>query len=309
MENTSVVTVITLSAVNETMTHRITVFTFTLVFYSLVLFVNVAVIAVVVLDPSLHEPMYIFLCVVCLNDIYGTTGFYPKFLSGLLTRSNRISYQGCLLQAYVLFTFGTYEMSLLVLMAYDRYLAICRPLHYRAIMTPRRFCLLVLLAWLAPNSTCLANVALTSSLKLCGSEIQKIFCVNRLIVELACPDANTAPSTILFSMSMLVYLCHMLFITWSYAHIAVTCVRSKDNMVKFTQTCVPHLLSLTVLVIVVLIDVFYLNFVRLEIPQGLKNLITINFLLCPPLMNPLIYGIKLQKIRHRILYIVHGKKK
>lgn len=66
MENTSVVTVITLSAVNEAMTHRITIFTFTLVFYSLVLFVNVAVIAVVVPDPSLHEPMYIFLCVVCL---------------------------------------------------------------------------------------------------------------------------------------------------------------------------------------------------------------------------------------------------
>lgn len=75
MENTSVV--------SETTTHRITVFTFTLVFYSLVLFVNVAVIAVVVLDPSLHEPMYIFLCVVCLNEIYGTTGFYPKFLSRL----------------------------------------------------------------------------------------------------------------------------------------------------------------------------------------------------------------------------------
>lgn len=123
------------------------------------------------------------------------------------------------------------------------------------------------------------------------------------------PNTNTAPSVILSSMSMLVYLCHMLFITWSDAHIAVTCVRSKDNMVKFMQTCVPHLLSLTVFVIVLLFDVLYLNFVHLEIPQGLKNLITINFLLFPPLMNPLIYGIKLTKIQHRILYTVHGKKK
>lgn len=75
------------------------------------------------------------------------------------------------------------------------------------------------------------------------------------------PNTNTAPSVILSSMSMLVYLCHMLFITWSYAHIAVTCVRSKDNMVKFMQTCVPHLLSLTVFVILLLF-VLYLNFVR-----------------------------------------------
>lgn len=309
MENSSVVTFITLSTVDETTVHRIAIFTITLVFYSLVLFVNISIIAVVVLDPSLREPMYIFLCVICLNEIYGTTGFYPKFLSLLLYRSNRISYQGCLLQAYMLFSFGLCEMSLLMLMAYDRYLAICRPLHYHAFMTPRRLSLLVLLSWLTPISVCSANIALTSLLKLCSSEIHKMYCVNRLIIELACPEANTTPSIILSTTSMLVYACQLFFIIWSYARIAAASVRSKNNRVKFMQTCVPHLLSLTVFVSVLLFDVFYLNFVRLEIPQGLKNLITIKFLLFPPLMNPLIYGIKLTRIRHRILYIVHGKKK
>lgn len=309
MDNTSVVTIITLSAVNETMQCRITIYTFTLLFYSLVLFVNVSIIAVVALDPSLHEPMYILLCVICLNEIFGTTGFYPQFLLGLLFRSDQISYQGCLLQAFVLFTYGLCEMSLLMLMAFDRYLAICQPLHYRAFMTPRRLCLLVLLFWLVPVSTSLANIALTSSLKLCGSEIHKLFCVNRLIVELACPEANATPSIILSTVSLLSYLCQLFFIIWSYVHIAVTCLKSKDNRVKFMQTCVPHLLSLTVVVVVLLLDAFHLNFVRLEISHSLKNFITIKFLLLPPLMNPLIYGVKLTKIRHRILYLVHGQRK
>lgn len=309
MENATVVTVITLSAVNETLTYRITIFAATLVFYSLVLFVNVSVISVVVLDPSLHEPMYILLCAICLNEIYGTTGFYPMFLSGLLHRSSRISYQGCLLQAFVLFSFGMCEMSLLVLMAYDRYLAICRPLHYHAFMSPRRLCLLVLLSWLAPVSTCSANIAFTASLRLCSSEIHKIFCVNRLIVEMACLDVNTAPNIILSSVSMIVYVSHSLLIIWSYTHIGRICVRSKDNRAKFMQTCVPHLLSLTLFLSVLIVDVFYMNFMPSGFPQGLRNLITINFLLFPPLMNPLIYGLKLTKIRYRILSIVHGKKK
>lgn len=309
MDNISVVTVITLSAVNEMMSYRITIFTFTLVFYSLVLLVNVFIIAVVALDPSLHEPMYFLLCVLCLNEIYGTTGFYPKFLSGLLYRSNQISYQGCLLQAFVLFTFGLFEISLLTLMAYDRYLAICHPLHYHALMTPRRLCLLVLLFWLVPIFTSLANVALTSSLKLCGSEIHKLYCVNRLIVELACPEAHTTPSTILATVSVLAHLCPLFFIIWSYVQIAKTCVRSQKSRSKFTQTCVPHLLSLTVFVVVVTIDVFHLSFTRQKIPQNLKNLITLNFLILPPTLNPLIYGVKLSKIRHQILHLVHSQRK
>lgn len=307
--NATVVTLITLSAVNNTMSYQMIIFTFTLIFYSLVLLVNVSIIAVVALDPSLHEPMYILLCVICLNEIYGTTGFYPKFLSGLLYRSNQISYQGCLLQALVVFTFGLSEMSFLMLMAYDRYLAICHPLHYRALMTPRRLSLLVLLFWLVPVTTSSVNITLTSSLKLCGSEINKLYCVNRLIVALACPEVNATSSNNLLSLSVIVFLLPLFYIIWSYAHIVTTCAKSRDSRVKFMQTCVPHLLSLTVFFVVVCLDVLYLNFVRFEVPHSLKNLLTIKQFLFPPLLNPLMYGIKLTRIRHRILYLVHCQRK
>lgn len=309
MVNTSTVTIITLSSVHESTWCRITIFTFTLLFYSLVLLVNMSIIAVVVLDPSLHEPMYVLLCAICLNQIFGTTAFYPQFLLGLLYRSNQISYQACLLQAFVVFTYGLCELSLLMLMAYDRYLAICRPLHYGAYMTPRRLGLLLLLFWLLPVSTCSANMALTSKLKLCGSQIHKLFCVNRLIVELACPEAEATPSTILSTVTVFLYGCFTFVVIWSYAHIAAACVKSKRDRVRFMQTCVPHLLSLTVFVVVLCADVFYLNFSSVHIPQSLRNFIGIKFLLFPPLVNPLMFGVKLTKIRHRILYIVHCRRK
>lgn len=309
MDNTSTVTIIILSSVDKTTLYRIIIFTVTLLFYSLVLLVNVSIIAVVTLSPSLHEPIYILLCSLCLNEIFGTTSFYPQFLLGLLHHSNQISYQGCLLQAFVLFTFGMCEMSLLMLMALDRYLAICRPLHYGTLMAPRRLGLLVLLFCLLPVSISTANIALTSTLRLCRSEIHKLFCVNRLIVELTCPEANATPSTILSTASVLVSACLLSIIIWSYANIAAICVRSKDSRVKFMQTCVPHLLSLTVFVVVLMFDVLYLNFTPADIPQSLKNLITIKFLLFPPILNPLIYGVKLTKIQHRILFLVHCHRK
>lgn len=309
MDNTSTVTIIILSSVDKPTPCRITIFTVTLLFYSLVLLINMSIIAVVTLSPSLHEPMYILLCFLCLNEIFGTTSFYPQFLLGLLHRSNQISYQGCLLQAFMLFTFGMCEMSLLMLMALDRYLAICHPLHYGTLMAPRRLGLMVLLFCLLPLSTSAANIALTSTLRLCRSEIHKLFCVNRLIVELACPEANATPSNTLSTVSLLVYSFLLFIIIWYYAHIAAICVRSKDSRVKFMQTCVPHLLSLTVFLVVLMFDVLYLSFTAVDIPQSLKNLITIKFLLFPPLLNPLIYGVKLTKIRHRILFLVHCHRK
>lgn len=309
MENISVVTVITLSAVNVSTSYRITIFTLTLAFYGLVLLLNISVIAAVVLDPRLHEPMYIILCMVCLNGVYGTTGFYPRFLWELLRRSNRISYHGCLLQAFVIVSFGSCEMSHLVLMALDRYLAICYPLRYHTLMTSRRLCVLVLLSWLAPLSTSSLTLALTSALKLCRTHVDKIFCVNKLITDLACSEANAARIVILSYSITVAYACNLALLAWSYTRLVATCARSKDSWAKFTQTCTPHLLSLAVFLSVVLFDLFHLNFVKAGIPPALKNLVSINFLLFPPLINPIIYGIKLPMVRHRIFYLFHGKRK
>ncbi|XP_059199668.1 olfactory receptor 6C1-like [Centropristis striata] len=307
MDNVSVVRVFTLSGINETMNYRIAIFSLTLLYYCMILFFNISLIIIIVLDENLHEPMYILLCSVCINGLYGTTGFYPKFLLDVLSSSQQISYEGCLLQAFVMYSFACSELSILAVMAYDRYLAICRPLHYHSFMNKRRLSQLICFSWLTPFCIFSINVLITFTLKLCGSKIQKLFCVNWMIVKLACSD--TVSSDVLSYAIIIIYVFHGLFIIWTYMHLIRTCVKSKDDRVKFMQTCVPHLVSLLTFMVVMLFDLMYMRFGSKDLPQSLRNFIGIEFLLIPPMMNPLIYGFKLAKIRNRILGFVYIKRK
>ncbi|KAG7503436.1 olfactory receptor 142-like [Solea senegalensis] len=309
MDNVSFVRVLTLSGFNETSNYRMTLFSFTLLYYCLILFCNICLITIIILDENLHEPMYVLLCSLFINGLYGTTGFYPKFLLDLLSSSAEISYEGCLLQAFIMYSFACCDLSILAVMAYDRYLAICRPLHYRSLMSKRRLALLVCFSWLTPLSVFAINVLLSSRLKLCGSNLHKVFCVNWVIVQLACSDADTVPNSLVSYVIIIVYVLHGVFIVWTYMHLVKKSVRSKDDRVKFMQTCVPHLISLSTFLVIIVFDLMYMRFGSTDLPQGLQNFIAIEFLLIPPLMNPLIYGFKLTKIRNRILYIIHSGRK
>ncbi|KAM4557802.1 olfactory receptor 6C1-like [Odontesthes bonariensis] len=301
MDNVSTVRIFFLTGINETMDYRIAIFSFTLLYYCVIFSLNSSLILIIVLDENLHEPMYILLCSVCMNALYGTTGFYPKFLLDVLSSSQEISYEGCLLQAFVMYSFACCEMSILAVMAYDRYLAICHPLHYHSFMSKRRLSQLVSFSWLTPFCIFSISILLTSRLEMCGSKIKKILCVNWTIVQLACSDSNTISNNIFSYVTILIYLCHGFFIIWTYMHLIKTCARSKDDRVKFMQTCVPHLISLFTFMVVILFELMYMRFGSKDLPQSLQNFIAIEFLLFPPMMNPLIYGFKLTKIRNRIL--------
>ncbi|XP_040004724.1 olfactory receptor 142-like [Xiphias gladius] len=309
MGNASIVRIFILSGLNETIHYRLTLFPLTLLYYCVILFFNISLITIIILDENLHEPMYILLCSFCINGLYGATGFYPKFLLDLLTSSQEISYEGCLLQAFIMYSFACCDLSILAVMAYDRYLAICRPLHYHSVMSNRRLSQLVCFSWLTPFCIFAINVLLTSRLKLCGSKMQKLFCVNWIIVKLACFETDTISNNIISYAIIFIYVSHGFFIFWTYMHLIKNCVKSKDDRVKFMQTCVPHLISLITFLVVIVFDLMYMRFGSADLPQSLQNFIAIEFLLIPPLMNPLIYGFKLTKIRNRILCLVRVGRK
>uniref|UniRef100_A0A669B0C7 G-protein coupled receptors family 1 profile domain-containing protein n=1 Tax=Oreochromis niloticus TaxID=8128 RepID=A0A669B0C7_ORENI len=290
-------------------TLEIPLFSCTFLYYCLILFFNISLVLLIVLDANLHEPMYILLSSSCINALYGTTGFYPKFLSDLLLSSQTISYEGCLLQAFIMYSFASCDLSILAVMAFDRYLAICRPLHYHSFMTKRRLSQLVSFSWLTPLCIFTINVLLTSRIKLCGINIQRVLCLNWVIVKLACPEADTLSNNISAYVIVVFYLSHSLFIIWTYIYLIKTCARSSEDRVKFTQTCVPHLISLIIFLTVMAFDSMYLRFGSRDLPQSLQNFITIEFLIIPPVMNPLIYEFKLTKIRDRILSLIYFKRK
>ncbi|XP_030614443.1 olfactory receptor 142-like [Archocentrus centrarchus] len=309
MDNVSNVRSFILSGFNETMNFRVPLFSLTLMYYCVILFFNISLIVIIISDEILHEPMYILLSSFCINAVYGTTGFYPKFLSDLLLSSQTISYEGCLLQAFIMYSFACCDLSILAVMAFDRYLAICRPLHYHSFMTKRRLSQLVCFSWLTPLCIFSINAVLTSRIKLCGVNIQRVLCLDWLIVKLACPETDTFSKNITAYATIIIYVSHGFFIIWTYMHLIKTCVRSKEDRAKFMQTCMPHLISLITFLVVMFFDPAYKQFGSTDLSRSLQNFIAIEFLIIPPVMNPLIYGFKLTKIRNRILGVVYFKRK
>ncbi|XP_062258999.1 olfactory receptor 11H6-like [Platichthys flesus] len=301
MENASVITIFYLSGLSETMNYRSVLFFLSLLCYCVILLVNITLIVTIILDKNLHEPMYILLCAFCMNGLYGSTGFFPKFLWDLLSPVHVISYSGCFLQALVLYSFVCSDLSFLAVMAYDRYVAICRPLQYHSIMSKQRVMKLVCFSWFTPFCIIGINICLTSRLKLCSPYIASLFCVNWVIVALACFPAATMVNNIVAYITILIYVFHGVCIVWSYIYLIGICFSSLENRAKFMQTCVPHLFSLITFLFTVLFDIMNIRYGSKKLPQSLKNFIAMEVLVIPPLMNPLIYGFKLSKIRNKFL--------
>ncbi|XP_070771149.1 olfactory receptor 6E1-like [Enoplosus armatus] len=306
MENVSTITLFTLSGLNFTLEQRITLFLLTLLWYSMILTGNVYLIVAIIADKNLHEPMYILLCNLCINALYGTVGFYPKLLLDLLS-SHVISYAGCMLQGFVIHSSTCCDFSILALMAYDRYVAICQPLVYHSVMSKQRVSIFVFLSWILPLYCMFMNTASLLGSRLCGSHINKIYCVNWMIATLACspPTANAAVAYF----NILFYFGHFVFICWSYMYLIRTCMSSQENRGKFMQTCLPHVISLSTFATTVLLDVLYMRFGSSDLSEDLSNFMAMEFLLIPPIVNPLIYGFKLTKIRAKFLNLVHVKRR
>ncbi|XP_054471797.1 olfactory receptor 51G2-like [Anoplopoma fimbria] len=160
-------------------------------------------------------------------------------------------------------------------------------------------------AWLTPFFLILMGTVTTSTSRLCGSHIPKIYCVNWLMGKLACSSSVANIAVPAFNYTF--YFGHCTFVCWSYIYMVRTCLKSKENRSKFMQTCVPHLFSLIVVVGSLLFDLLYMRFGSKELTQGVQNLMAMEFLLVPPIVNPLIYGFKLTQIRNRIQNVMCSK--
>ncbi|XP_061072379.1 olfactory receptor 1D2-like [Conger conger] len=148
MENVSAVTSFILTAYTELEDHRYLFFTCFLLLYVVILLGNSVLILVIYIERGLHEPMYLFICNLAVNGLYGSTSLLPSMLILLLSQNYEISLTHCLLQIYGLYSYATVEFTILAVMAYDRYVAICHPLHYHLLMSPRMVLLAIALSWI-----------------------------------------------------------------------------------------------------------------------------------------------------------------
>ncbi|XP_019901157.3 olfactory receptor 8I2-like [Esox lucius] len=247
----------------------------------------------------LHDPMYLFICNLCINGIYGASTFYPRLLYDLLFDSHVITYIGCMTQVFGIYSYAFCEFTNLTVMAYDRYVAICKPLLYHTIMTIQKVKTLIFLTWLLTWLESGVGVALTAMLPLCGTDIDKLYCSNWAVVKLSCID-----TTLINSYGFILTFSHVsqiILILFSYVNIVKASLRSRVERRKFLQTCLPHLITMTNFTISIVFDVMYARYGSNTSLLALRNIMSVEFLVVPPLLNPIIYGMTLTQIRKRLM--------
>uniref|UniRef100_A0A671L075 G-protein coupled receptors family 1 profile domain-containing protein n=1 Tax=Sinocyclocheilus anshuiensis TaxID=1608454 RepID=A0A671L075_9TELE len=212
--------------------------------------------------------MYILISCLSVNSVFGTAAFFPRLLTDLLSDTHSVSREACILQAFVIYSYAANENIILMLMAFDRYVAICKPLQYNNIMTPRVLSVLIAISWIYPM-ICLGIAGiLNARLTMCGNKLWKVYCHNWEIVKKS----------------------------------------SLDFRRKAYQTCIPHIVILLNFSVALFCEVTLSRFATLELPIGLSIILSLEFLIVPPILNPLVYGLNFPEIRKKILWIIKASK-
>ncbi|KAM9666443.1 olfactory receptor 2B11-like [Trichechus inunguis] len=219
-------------------------FVILLITYPMAMMGNIAIILVSRLDPRLHRPMYFFLTNLSFLDMCYTTSIVPQMLVNLGSSKKTISYMGCTVQLYFFHMMGGTECLLLALMSLDRYMAICKPLHYSLIMNQRICVLLVSIVWLSGMICALSEATVTSQLPLCGlNKLDHFLCEIAVLIKIACGKKNANELT-LFVVCIFISAVPFCLILASYACIghAMLKIKSSEGRRKAFGTCSSHLI-------------------------------------------------------------------
>ncbi|XP_068563674.1 olfactory receptor 4B13-like [Cebidichthys violaceus] len=309
MINSTRVSYFTLSGYFDTGLFKYLYFLIILTFYISIIGSNLLLIVVICMNRSLHEPMYLFLCSLFVNELYGSTGLFPFLLVQILSDIHTVSASLCFLQIFSLYSYGGVEFLNLAVMSYDRYLAICHPLQYNTRMTYHKIAVLIALIWLYPlliNALILAG--LTVPLQLCGNIINKVYCDNYYVVKLACYDTTVNNIVGLVNM-FTVILGLIVSIFYSYTRILRVCFSGcKQSRQKAVSTCTPHLASLLNFSFGTFFEIVQGRFNMNNLPNMFRIILSLYWLTCQPLLNPLMYGLNMSKIRILCRSLLFGGK-
>ncbi|XP_067451957.1 olfactory receptor 11A1-like [Thunnus thynnus] len=275
--------------------------------YILTVCANVLLIVVICMNRSLHEPMYLFLCSLFVNELYGSTGLFPFLLVQILSDIHTVSAFFCFLQIFFVYSYANVQFCNLAIMSYDRYLAICFPLQYNTRMTSKKVAMLIAITWLFPFIEVAVMISLSAPLQLCGNIINKVYCDNYSVVKLACYD-TTANNIYGIIYTILIIVGVVTLILYTYIRILKVCFSgSKQTRQKAVSTCTPHLISLLNFSCGCFFEIMQSRFDMSSIPNMLRIFLSLYFLTCQPLFNPVLYGLKMSKIHRLCKSLVFSK--
>uniref|UniRef100_A0A674JVB5 Olfactory receptor n=1 Tax=Terrapene triunguis TaxID=2587831 RepID=A0A674JVB5_9SAUR len=272
--------------------------------YTIAVLGNFTILFIVKMDQSLHGPMYYFLCMLAITDLVMSTSTLPKMLNIFWFNSREISFSACLTQMYFLHCFSAMESGILVAMAFDRYVAICDPLRHSTILTNPVVAKIGLAVVLRSGILALPYPFLARRWPYCRTNIiPHTYCEHIAVVNLACTDIRISSYYGLFDLFSVIGM-DVFFIAVSYTQILRAIIRlpTKDARLKTFGTCISHL-SLY-------IPDFFSSLTQrfgLNVPLHLRVLIATVYLLVPPMLHPIIYGVRTKQIRGRLFQLFTHK--
>ncbi|XP_044865778.1 olfactory receptor 52R1-like [Mauremys mutica] len=259
-------------------------------------------------EPTLHGPMYYFLCMLAVTDLVLSTSILPKMLSIFWFNSREINFSACLTQMYFILSFFVIESGILVAMAFDRYVAICDPLRHSTTLTNPVVAKIGLALVLRGAILVLPYLFLVRRWPYCRTNIiPNTYCEHIAVVKLACADIRVSSYYSPFVAFLFIGM-DVFFITVSYTQIlrAIFRLPTKDARLKTFGTCGSHLCVILAFYIPHVFAALTQRFGH-NVPLHLRVLMANMYLLLPPMLNPIIYGVKTQQIRDRLLQIFAHK--
>ncbi|KAM4755368.1 olfactory receptor 14J1-like [Cyanocitta cristata] len=270
------------------------------------LLANGLIISTVACGQHLHSPMFFFLLNLALTDLGSICTTVPKAMHNSLWGTRHISYSGCAAQLFLFLFFISAEFSLLTIMCYDRYVSICKPLHYGTLLGSRACAHMAAAAWASAFLYALMHTANTFSLPLCqGNALSQFFCEIPHILKLSCSHSNLRELGLLAVSASLAFVCFV-FMVFSYVQIfrAVLRIPSEQGRHKAFSTCLPHLAVLSLFLSTAAFA--YLKPPSISSPS-LDLALSLLYSVVPPALNPLIYSLRNQELKASVWTLITGQ--
>ncbi|XP_044537860.1 olfactory receptor 1094-like [Gracilinanus agilis] len=296
MPNDTEVTMFVLMGFTDRLELQVILFLLFLAIYLFTLVGNLGLVVLVVVDSRLHTPMYHFLSVLSFLDACYSSVVTPKMLVNFLAESKAISFSGCVVQMLLFVTFGTTECFLLAAMAYDRYIAICNPLLYTAIMSPQIYVPLIIGSYVGGISHAIIHTVATFRLPFCASnEIRHIFCDIPPLLAISCSDTHVN-ELLLFTFVSSIEIFTILIVLVSYGFIlaAILRIHSAEGRRKVFSTCGSHLTGVSIYHGTILF-----MYLRPTASYSLSHdmVVSVFYTIVIPMLNPIIYSLRNKDVK------------
>ncbi|XP_035169580.1 olfactory receptor 14A16-like [Oxyura jamaicensis] len=296
MSNSSSITEFLLLPFADTRELQLLNFTLFLGIYLAALLGNGLILTAIACDHRLHTPMYFFLLNLALLDLGCISTTLPKAMANSLWNTRAISYAGCVAQVFLIVFFFSAEYALLTIMSYDRYIAICKPLHYGTLLGSRACAQMAAAAWASGVLYALLHTTNTFSLPLCGGNaVDQFFCEIPQILKLSCSQSSLREVWVLVGNIFIDFGCFV-FIVLSYVQIIRTVMRmpSEQGWHKAFSMCLPHLAVVSLFISTVMF--IYLKPLSNSSPS-LDLVVAVLYSVVPPAVNPFIYSMRNQELK------------